>query len=166
MRGDGRLYQRGDIWWVEYWHRGEQVRESSKGFICTKDGKPSDGTDRRAAVKLLKERRRTAGTAQFIGPQVERVAFSKLAAMYLTDYQVNGRRSLGEAQRAVRHLRAAFGLDRAIDITAARIDAYKVARLAEGHKPATINRELAALRRMFTLAVRADILPRRPHIAL
>ena len=166
MRGDGRIYQRGRIFWVEYWHHGQAVRESSKGFVATKGGKPSDGTDRRAAEKLLKERLRTAGTAHFIGPQMERVDFKALADLYVTDYRVNARRSIGEAERAVRHLRAAFGLDQALAITAARIETYKAARLAEGHKPATINRELAALRRMFNLAVRAEMLPHRPHIAM
>ena len=166
MRGDGRIYQRGRIFWVEYWHHGQAVRESSKGFVATKGGKPSDGTDRRAAEKLLKERLRTAGTAHFIGPQMERVDFKALADLYVTDYRVNARRSIGEAERAVRHLRAAFGLDQALAITAARIETYKAARLAEGHKPATINRELAGLRRMFNLAVRAEMLPHRPHIAM
>src|SRR5438094_549594 len=164
MRGDGRIYQRGGIWWIRYSHRGQRVRESSQGFLY--NGKPSDGTHRRAAEKMLQERRRTAGTPQFIGPQAERIGFKDLADLYLTDYKINGRRSVGEAERAVRHLRAAFGLDRAIDITAPRIAAYTAARLAEGHKPATINRELAGLRRMFNLAVRAEMLPHRPHIAL
>jgi len=166
MRGDGRIYQRGAIWWVEYWHRGDQVRESSKGFVCREGKPPSDGTDRRAAEKLLQARRRTAGTSHFIGPDAERVDFKVFAELYLTDYRINGRRSVGEAERAVRHLRGTFGLDRAVDITAARIGAYTAARLAEGHKPATINRELAALRRMFTLAMRAEMLPHRPHIAM
>ncbi len=164
MRGDGRIYQRGGIWWIRYSHRGQRVRETSQGFLY--NGKPSDGTSKRAAEKMLQERRRTAGTAQFIGPKAERITFKDLADLYLTDYKLNGRRSLGEAERAVRHLREAFGLDRALDITAPRIAAYTAARLAEQHKPATVNRELAALRRMFNLAVRAEMLPHRPHIAL
>ena len=77
MRGDGRIYQRGGIWWVQYSHRGQKIRESSQGFLY--NGKPSDGTSKRAAEKMLQERRRTAGTAQFIGPQAERVTFEDLA---------------------------------------------------------------------------------------
>jgi len=142
------------VWWVEYWHRGQQVRESSKS------------THRRAAENLLKERRRTAGTPQFVGPQAERVTFDELAAMYLTDYRVNGRRSLKHAQRYVQHLRAAFGLDRAVDLTTDRIEVYKGQRLEAGLQPGAVNRELAALRRMFSLAVRAGKLPHRPHIAM
>jgi integrase len=66
----------------------------------------------------------------------------------------------------VKHLRAAFGLDQALAITPARVETYKATRLAEGHKPATVNRELAALRRMFSLAMRAEMLPHRPHVAM
>ena len=38
--------------------------------------------------------------------------------------------------------------------------------VAEGARPATVNRELAAIRRMFTLAVRAGKLAHRPYIAM
>src|SRR5262249_3518474 len=44
--------------------------------------------------------------------------------------------------------------------------AYTTRRLEAGLKPASINRELAALRRMFALAIRAGKLATRPHIAL
>jgi hypothetical protein len=37
---------------------------------------------------------RKAGTPEFIGPAAERVTFDDLAALYLNDYRVNGRRSM------------------------------------------------------------------------
>jgi integrase len=154
MRGDGRIYQRGHTWWLEYWHHGKQVRESAKTG------------DEQTAQKLLRKRTKLANTPHFIPPRVERVTFDALAAMYLTDYRVNRRRSLDHAERYVRNLRAAFGLDRAVDITTDRIEAYKAERLADGLQPGAVNRELAALRRMFSLAVRAGTLPHRPYIAM
>ena len=42
--------------------------------------------------------------------------------------------------------------------------AYRAHRLAEGAAPATINNELAALRRMFTLAFRAKRVTEKPYI--
>src|SRR5262245_26901684 len=64
---------------------------------------------------------------------------------------------------ATRHL----GLARALDITADRISAYADARRTQAHvTPATVNRELGALRRMFSLAVRAGKLASRPPITL
>jgi integrase len=66
----------------------------------------------------------------------------------------------------VETLRGAFGFDKALDITADRIARYTAARLEAGKQPATVNRELAALRRMFSLAVRAGKLAGRPPITL
>jgi integrase len=155
MRGQGRLFQRGGVWWIAYYHRGREIRESAKT------------TTEQKAARLLRERLRTAGTQEFIGPAAQRVTFDDLAASYLTDYRLNGRRSLRDATRYVETLRATFGLDRALDITADRITAYADARRAKDHvTPATVNRELGALRRMFSLAVRAGKLASRPPITL
>ena len=156
MRGQGRLFRRkhSGSWWISYYHRGQEIRESAK---TTSDHK---------ARALLRERLRTAGTQEFIGPAAQRVTFEDLAALYLTDYRLNGRRSLRDATRNVETLRGAFGIDRALDITADRIAAYTERRLEAGLKPASVNRELAALRRMFTLAIRAGKVATRPHIAL
>src|SRR5439155_8574787 len=30
LRGMGRVYQRGRVWWVQYWYRGQLFRESSE----------------------------------------------------------------------------------------------------------------------------------------
>jgi len=63
-------------------------------------------------------------------------------------------------------VRETFGLDKALDISADRIAAHIATRLAAGKRPGTVNRELAALRRMFSLAVRAGKLASRPPITL
>ena len=46
MRGDGRVFRRGQIWWVAYYHDGREHRESSKS------------RERKAAVRLLRTPRR------------------------------------------------------------------------------------------------------------
>ena len=51
-----------------------------------------------------------------------------------------------------------------LNITTAQIQAYAAARLDEGAKPATINKELSALGRMFTLAVREGRMQYRPPV--
>jgi integrase len=63
-------------------------------------------------------------------------------------------------------LRATFGAWRALDVTTDAITRYTAERLDAGLKPATVNRELSALKRMFTLAIRAGKLAHRPHVAL
>ncbi len=152
------VFQRGTVWWIAYCHRGTEIRESVQKVT---------GKNTRAAAKtLLTKRRRTAGTPDFLGPAAERVTYDDLATLYLNDYGLNRRRSLRDAKRNVEQLRATFGELRALDITTDRIACYTAARLAEGRRPATVNRELAALRRMFALAVRAALLHHRPHIQL
>ena len=47
-----------------------------------------------------------------------------------------------------------------------RIGQYTAVRLAEGKQPATVNRELAALRRAFRLAVEQERLTHVPRIHL
>src|SRR5262245_29514424 len=158
MRGQGRIYDRAGRYWVAYYHRGRQVRES----VLKVTGKNT----RRAAEDLLRERLRTAGTARFVGPAAERVTFDDLASLYLTDFRLNRRRSLRDAERNVRTVGATFGLDRALDITTARIAGYTEHRLSAGMRPASVNRELAALRRMFKLAVRRQLVPVAPPIEL
>lgn len=112
MRGQGRAFRRGAIWWVAYYHRGQEIRESSRS------------TKRSVAQRLLRERLRTAGTPAFLGPVAERLGFEDLAAIYLTDFRVNGRRSIADAERNVRELRLFFGLSRVLDITAEQVSAY------------------------------------------
>ena len=46
------------------------------------------------------------------------------------------------------------------------VRAYIVARQADGAANATINRELAALKRMFSLAMQAQKLLHKPHIPM
>src|SRR5262249_58284177 len=92
--GGGRVFVRGDRFWIGYYHRGEYKRESV-ALVTGRNTRP-------AAERLLRERLRTAGTPQFIGPQTERVTFDAMASLYLTDFRVNGRRSIVDAERHLR----------------------------------------------------------------
>jgi integrase len=148
-RGEGRVYQRGAVWWVQYCHRGRVYRETSHS------------TDRRDATKLLRRRLAEIVTHRH-APQAEKVTFEDLARMVEDDYRLNGRRSLGRAMRSFKHLREPFGFDRAVDITSDRLTAYARLRIEAGAAPATVANELAALKRGFSLAVRAGRLMHRP----
>jgi hypothetical protein len=55
-------------------------------------------------VRLLKRRLGEIGRGRLIGPDVVRTTFSDLAAMLLTDYRANGRRSHDRVADAVEHL--------------------------------------------------------------
>lgn len=73
-------------------------------------------------------------------------------------------RSLRRAETSLTHLLAHFGPARVVTVTGDRVSAYIRARLEVGAAPATIRNELAALKRMFTLGVRAGKVTHRPHI--
>src|SRR5262249_15908140 len=78
--------------------------------------------------------------------------------------KANGRKSLDRAKLSIAHLRDAFEFSRAIEITADRVSAYIQERQEQGAMAATIRNELAALKRMFTLAVQAGKVPHKPYV--
>jgi integrase len=141
-------------WWVQYSMRGKRYRESS------------GSSNRNVAIKLLKDRIGAASQGKPVGPNVERTRFDEIARMLIEDYQANGRRSLERIEGAIKHLKGFFGDYFAIDITSDRVTRYIKWRQEEGTAAATINRELAALRRAFRLAVRAGRVALRPEITL
>ncbi len=155
LRGMGSVYQRGRLWWIAYWWRGEKIRESSRS---------SKRTD---AIRLLKRRIQEIGKGRFINPNAEeRVRMAELFDTVVIDYKNNKRRSLATLEDRLIPLRAAFDLDRAIDVDEVRIEHYKADRLAAKKAAATVNRELAALRRAFTLAVKHKRISRAPSLAM
>jgi site-specific recombinase XerD len=140
--GLGRVYQRGAAWWIQYSVRGKKQRESS------------GSTRRTVAVRLLRRRLEEVSSGRFVGLDAERVTFENLAELLMEDYRTNGRRSLDRARLSIAHLRDMFGMDRAVDISADRLHRYVNARLDDGAARATVQNELAALKRMFRLAVK------------
>jgi len=146
----GMLYRRGRIWWIKYYRNGKSFRESSKSENV------------RDAKRLLQRREGEIGTGNFLGPKTERVSFEELAEDFLNDYRANDRKSFIWAKRRVeRHLTRFFGGLRVVDITTDRVRAYTVQRRQQGASNGSINRELAALKRMFNLA--AEMTP--PKVA-
>lgn len=159
--GTGSLRLRGRSWQARYYHHGESVVEYLKP-----DPKTGAALTRQQAEKVLREKLRTVGTPAFVPPDAQRVLFIDLADLVRRDYARKGNRSTARLEDALGHLADVFGRDRALDITAERVDAYVDARRAEGAANATINRELATLRRGFRLAVHRRRLPMAPAIQL
>ena len=152
MRGMGRVFKRGSVYWISYYHRGKEFRESS------------ESENESTAKKLLKKRIGEVAQGRLRGAKQDRLTFDDLAQALLADYQINGRRSLRSARLSISHLRKFFAFDHAIDITTDRIKAYAADRQKEKAANASINRELAALKRMFSLAVEDGRLSNAPYI--
>ncbi len=118
------------------------------------------------ARRLLKQREGAAVEGRVIVPRADKVTVAELAQALQDDYRANGRRSADRLEFSLAHLLPFFGARRAMQVSSADVTAYRVKRQDEGAAPATINRELAALKRMFSLAVKGERLQRMPHIEM
>ncbi|SRR5713101_631305 len=114
--GSGSVYQRGRTWWVTYYVNGKQVWESAK-------------TKARAeARRILQAKMGQIAEGRQAGPEAERLTFDDLAARLLTDYQVNGKKTLRETRvRVEKHLRPFFGGRKAQEITTADVQTFSEA---------------------------------------
>ena len=121
--------------------------------------------DEKVAEKLLKSREVDIDRGIPITPKTNRVTLSALLDDVLTDYKVNGRRSLDTVTYYIDgHLRPYFGTRKAASITTADVRAYVAHRQEEKAANATINRELAALTRAYSLGIEAGTVTQRPAI--
>jgi hypothetical protein len=162
MRGMGRIYQpdwkdkktgqkrMSPTWWISYSVRGKLTRQSSHST------KKSD------ARKLLKKKLGEAALGKPVGPDIEKTTFEDMAAMIINDYKANGRRSLARLEDAIEHLREFFGDYLVREISG--VTAYITFRQDQKAANSTINSELAALSRMFTLGIRSNKIATKPYI--
>lgn len=151
----GQIRKRGGVYWIRYYRNGRRFEESAR-------------TDAyKVAADLLKTYEGDIAKGLPMSAAIGRLRFEDAAADVQADYRIDGKRSLRDLTiRIDKHLTPYFAGRRMNSITTADVRAYAKARLDAKAKPATINRELSALRRMFTLAVKAGKLLLRPHIPM
>ena len=157
--------------WVKDYRSGRVFRESS--------GSPKESV----AKRLLRLREGDIERGVPITPRVGRLRFDEAAIDLVTDYKVNGKRSLAVVERRIRkHLEPFFGGRRMAAVTTADVRTYidrrqstpiELKPLHWGDPPrlrpvssAEINRELTLLKRMFSLAIQAGKLLHKPHIPM
>lgn len=151
----GQLRQRGDVWWIRYYRNGKRHEESSRSR------KKED------ARALLRLREGDVERGLPVTAKIGQLRYNEAETDLINDYTTNKKRS---AEHLKRRLRLAvepwFGGRRMASITTADVRSYIAARQKNTAANATINRELAALKRMFTLALQAGKLLHRPHIPM
>ena len=102
-----------------------------------------------------------------VTPKVGRLRFEEAAGDLENEYRTNERRSFADLQRRLKlHLTPFFDHRRMAHITTADVRQYTAQRLAAQAASAQVNRELAILKRMFSLAVKDGKLLYRPHIPM
>lgn len=153
----GELRQRGSIWWVRYYKDGRRFEESAK-------------TDKyEKARDILKEREGDVAKGVPFSPSMARLKFDEAMTDLEAEYTVNKRDSLAHLKRRIAlHLKPWFRGRRMTKITTADITAYVEHRQGKEAAAASINRELAILKRAYTLAIRGGKLlhSHRPYIAM
>ena len=173
-RPKGRL-----IWMVKYRSLDGRIRyESSKS------------TKKEVAKRLLRDRDHASDQGVLVTPDVGKLTFGESVKL-LVDYHVARDRDTKKLEaRIAKHLTSYFGVNRMMTtINGAAVMAYVAKRKTDERvfpartkkrrsgivtiperrqltANATINRELAWLKHMFTLAIRSGKLLTRPHIEL
>jgi integrase len=159
VKGEGRIFRRGAVFWIAYYVRGKEFRETG-------------GPTEKKAEKRLKARLAEKHGDRFIGPEQEKVTVGELLDSFTLDLERRGAKSLHSVRSNVATVRAFFGDCRAVDVTTKRIEAFIAAELEpEGEKkkgkaPATVNRDLAALRGAFNLARKQSRISRVPYFPM
>lgn len=137
-RGSGTLYRRGKIWWMQFFIRGRLMQESS-GF-----------TEKADAENLLKQRIGEAAAGRLVGP--ERATIGDLCKLVLDDNRLRGLRDAQHVQwRYEANIAPMLGRLLTSRFGPSQIRHYVTARRTAGASNATINRELAIIRRGFKL---------------
>ena len=117
MAGTGRIYRRGDIYYIAYRWDGREYRESARSA--------ERGVAEQLLAKRLRERRGS--------PPPAALTFDALAAWYLDDYIVRRLRTLDTARGRVANLRAVFGGWPATAITTEAIRDFSCRRASLVH---------------------------------
>src|ERR1700730_2800449 len=168
---DGVVYQRDgtEIWWIRYRDRkGVARRESSLT------------ADWNEANRRLRERLQSRDNNLLeVVKRGESLAYDQWADFFLENYSkppVRAEKTHEANERCIKHLKAAFGISRLVDITADSIELYLRERLRQrvrvkvklGYKllgaikSTTIHQEFRVLRRMLNVAVRKKLLVANP----
>lgn len=133
------LFKRGQAWWISFTYKGKQVRHST------------ETNDKKLAEKIYHKVMTEVIEGKWFEAPLKEATFQELAEDLFGDYKMNQRKSLWRAEINVKHLQKRFDGYKSSEITTEEIKKYMSMRLAEGVGNATINRELTALRKMFSL---------------
>ena len=140
---------------MQYYRRGERQRESSHS------------EDKEKAQQLLHKRLGEIATDRYSDVAVQKVTINDLIDLVVEDYRFRKLRSFDEVVwKADKNVRPAIGKQLALRFGESDVKRYVEGRRQTGASDATINRELAIIRRGFTLGFRAQLVVRPPYIPM
>jgi hypothetical protein len=117
------LFQRGDVWWYEFWFAGRRIRESSKTAAKNAEQKH--------------KRELEQGFNNFADLRQERIrTFSDFAEEYFDVYKLRLPQSARFAEYAVDHLKRILGGKMLVDFNEAAVIHYQNAHPRRSGRPA------------------------------
>jgi len=156
--GQGRIYRRGKVWYLDYWVDDKRIRERAS-------------SNKRDALKQLGEKATDAGRGTLVSLKRKIVHFSDFAEQYIEIIANRPKpvRNIRTVRGHIVHLKTFFGERPLSRITPELVEAYQKLRIeqkviikrkletkeenpARRIKGTTINRELATLRNLFNVA--------------
>ena len=149
--GSGSVYKRKNKYWIAYYSEGALVREAVS-------------LDRETAEKVLKTRQADVIRKRFRLPNEEKMEFEEMSKKYLVWSKTNKVSWIRDAV-SLKNLVAFFGEHKLNQITPFLIESYKqkrknTVRISKKRKiekrpsNASVNRELALLKHLFSLAIK------------
>jgi len=145
----------GRVYWLDYLVEGQRRRERI-------------GPNKEAAEQRLREVKSAITEGRYIQKSPDSLThFKDLAVWYLELPEVKAKRSYDRDRYSVKHLLSFFGNKLLRDITPAQVEAYRQKRLADfGLQPATVNRETACFKTIFSKAVKNGKAERNPGLGV
>ena len=163
-RGEGRIFVRGRIGWIQHpGARHEQIRKSTGISI------DEPNWEKRAAKEL---RKAIGEVAAGVHRDTRSLRYEDLRDSYFEDYRANNRKSLRRNKAGhlyldkVTRLNSFFEGFRASEIDADVVRKFIVNQQGQGLSNASINRSIAALKRMFNLAKQDGKLQNVPYFPM
>ena len=158
QRGTGSIFRKppNKNWFVQFYKKGKRIREGT--------GSP----DYDNAKKLLRQRMHEIDQNYYIRRQ-DRGRPARVRDLYdalklFRDTKKKGRAR--ELPNRWAHLEPVFGTMLAVEVESDDVVRYTLARQKAGAADATINRELAALKRMFRFGLRSKKVKTVPYIEM
>src|ERR1700720_1929652 len=131
----GSIYRRGTTWWIKYYRDGQRYYESSES---TRQGD---------AQRLLDQRRAEMVAGTHLEGRTRKLTMNELFDTLVRDYKINGKDHAWCERVTRKHLRPWFGAVRVARVRPDLVERYIEHRQGERAANATINREIALLRR-------------------
>ncbi|MFZ0333742.1 MAG: site-specific integrase [Candidatus Acidiferrales bacterium] len=139
-------------------HKNLRAAERHESTLKVKLANSRSGFVERKPIPLFRD-----FAVQFlerVKPQIRPKAYSRYAVSLGLRFGEDGKSNQREDG-----LLAWFGVKRLDEVAADEVERFKQARMEQGRSPSTVNRDLAALRRILLFAVKLDVISTTPFMA-